>query len=44
MFCESLHGVCHKCYGLDMGRSKPVDLGEAVGIVAAQAIGDQVLS
>jgi DNA-directed RNA polymerase subunit beta' len=40
MFCESLHGVCRKCYGLDMGRSKPVDLGEAVGIVAAQAIGE----
>ncbi|MEN9552344.1 MAG: hypothetical protein RI935_721 [Candidatus Parcubacteria bacterium] len=38
--CESLHGICRKCYGLDMGRNKAVDLGEAVGIVAAQAIGE----
>jgi DNA-directed RNA polymerase subunit beta' len=38
--CESLHGICQKCYGLDMGRNKKVDLGEAVGIVAAQAIGE----
>ncbi|MFA6608409.1 MAG: DNA-directed RNA polymerase subunit beta' [Candidatus Paceibacterota bacterium] len=38
--CQSLHGLCQKCYGLDMGRNKKVDLGEAVGIVAAQAIGE----
>jgi DNA-directed RNA polymerase subunit beta' len=38
--CEALHGICQKCYGLDMGRNKKVDLGEAVGIVAAQAIGE----
>lgn len=38
--CNSLHGICRKCYGLDMGRNKFVDLGEAVGIVAAQAIGE----
>ena len=38
--CKSLHGICQKCYGLDMGRNKKVDLGEAVGIVAAQAIGE----
>jgi DNA-directed RNA polymerase subunit beta' len=38
--CNSLHGICQKCYGLDMGRNKKVDLGEAVGIVAAQAIGE----
>ena len=38
--CQSLHGICQKCYGLDMGRNKRVDLGEAVGIVAAQAIGE----
>lgn len=38
--CASLHGICQKCYGLDMGRNKKVDLGEAVGIVAAQAIGE----
>jgi DNA-directed RNA polymerase subunit beta' len=35
-----MHGICQKCYGLDMGRNKQVDLGEAVGIVAAQAIGE----
>ncbi len=38
--CESIHGMCVKCYGLDMGRNKRVGLGEAVGIVAAQAIGE----
>ena len=38
--CQALHGICQKCYGLDMGRNKKVDLGEAVGIVAAQAIGE----
>ncbi len=38
--CLSLHGLCQKCYGLDMGRNKKVDIGEAVGIVAAQAIGE----
>ncbi len=40
LMCKSLHGICQKCYGLDMGRNKKVDLGEAVGIVAAQAIGE----
>ena len=38
--CESLHGVCRKCYGLDMGRNNYVRMGEAVGIVAAQAVGE----
>ncbi|MDI9354658.1 MAG: hypothetical protein QM532_00045 [Cyanobium sp. MAG06] len=38
--CESNIGVCQKCYGLDMGRNKLVDIGETVGIVAAQAIGE----
>jgi DNA-directed RNA polymerase subunit beta' len=38
--CESIHGICQKCYGLDMGRNKQVGIGEAVGIVAAQAIGE----
>ncbi len=40
LICQSLHGICQKCYGLDMGRNKAVSLGEAVGIVAAQAIGE----
>ena len=38
--CQSKKGVCQKCYGWDLGRAKEVDLGEAVGIVAAQAIGE----
>ncbi len=38
--CRSTQGVCQKCYGWDMGRNKLVELGEAVGIVAAQAIGE----
>ncbi len=37
--CESRHGVCAKCYGRNLANSKPVDLGEAVGIIAAQSIG-----
>ncbi len=38
--CQSIHGICQKCYGLDMGRNSQVKHGEAVGIVAAQAIGE----
>lgn len=38
--CQSVHGICRKCYGQDMGRNRHVDMGEAVGIVAAQAIGE----
>ena len=38
--CESNIGICQKCYGLDLGRNKLVDLGETIGIVAAQAIGE----
>jgi len=38
--CETLHGVCQSCYGEDLGRAKPVKMGEAVGIIAAQAIGE----
>lgn len=38
--CKTVHGVCQKCYGLDLARNKPVGKGEAVGIVAAQAIGE----
>jgi len=38
--CRSHWGVCQKCYGWDMGNNKMVKLGEAVGIVAAQAIGE----
>ena len=38
--CKSAHGVCVKCYGVDLGNNKPVELGEAIGTVAAQAIGE----
>ncbi|MES2952978.1 MAG: DNA-directed RNA polymerase subunit beta' [Patescibacteria group bacterium] len=38
--CRSVRGICQKCYGRDMGRAKLVELGEAVGVVAAQAIGE----
>ena len=38
--CELSHGVCSKCYGMDLGRGKMVDIGAAVGIVAAQSIGE----
>lgn len=38
--CHTVHGLCQMCYGLDLGRNHLVDLGEAVGIVAAQAIGE----
>jgi DNA-directed RNA polymerase subunit beta' len=38
--CKTHRGVCQKCYGLDLGRSHLVQLGEAVGIVAAQSIGE----
>jgi DNA-directed RNA polymerase subunit beta' len=38
--CKSIHGVCQKCYGTDLGRNRIVALGEAVGIVAAQAVGE----
>jgi DNA-directed RNA polymerase subunit beta' len=38
--CELTHGVCAKCYGMDMGRGTVVNIGSAVGIVAAQSIGE----
>lgn len=38
--CASLNGICKTCYGIDLGRGTPVEIGETVGIVAAQAIGE----
>ncbi|HES58769.1 MAG TPA: DNA-directed RNA polymerase subunit beta', partial [Firmicutes bacterium] len=38
--CELQHGICFKCYGMDLGRGKMVEVGSAVGIVAAQSIGE----
>ncbi|OGZ05929.1 MAG: DNA-directed RNA polymerase subunit beta' [Candidatus Lloydbacteria bacterium RIFCSPHIGHO2_01_FULL_49_22] len=40
LVCKTLRGVCQKCYGMDLGRGVMVALGETVGIVAAQAIGE----
>ena len=37
--CEATHGVCRKCYGRNLATNKPVEIGEAVGIIAAQSIG-----
>ncbi|MCL6608926.1 MAG: DNA-directed RNA polymerase subunit beta' [Geminicoccaceae bacterium] len=38
--CDSVGGVCAKCYGRDLARGTPVNLGEAVGVIAAQSIGE----
>ena len=38
--CQSEHGMCAKCYGRDLSTGKPVQIGTAVGIVAAQSIGE----
>jgi DNA-directed RNA polymerase subunit beta' len=38
--CKSIEGICAKCYGVDLGKNKPVEIGEAVGTVAGQAIGE----
>ncbi len=38
--CKSIKGICSRCYGIDLGKNKPIELGEAVGTVAGQAIGE----
>ncbi|MCG8558742.1 MAG: DNA-directed RNA polymerase subunit beta' [Hyphomicrobiales bacterium] len=38
--CETTNGVCAKCYGRDLARGTPVNMGEAVGVIAAQSIGE----
>ncbi len=38
--CESKHGVCAKCYGRNLSTNRPVQKGEAVGVIAAQSIGE----
>jgi DNA-directed RNA polymerase subunit beta' len=40
MTCKTLRGVCQQCYGIDLTTNQLVDIGEAVGTVAAQAIGE----
>ena len=38
--CDTIHGICSNCYGRDLGRGHKVDIGESVGIDAAQSIGE----
>src|SRR5204862_7241950 len=38
--CETTNGVCARCYGRDLARGTPVNMGEAVGVIAAQSIGE----
>ena len=38
--CETENGICSICYGRDLARGTPVNVGEAVGIIAAQSIGE----
>ncbi|MBO7736458.1 MAG: DNA-directed RNA polymerase subunit beta' [Clostridia bacterium] len=38
--CMSKHGVCAKCYGKNMATTRPIKIGEAVGVIAAQSIGE----
>ena len=38
--CETVNGVCGTCYGRDLARGTPVNMGEAVGVIAAQSIGE----
>ncbi|MGR4000622.1 MAG: DNA-directed RNA polymerase subunit beta' [Alphaproteobacteria bacterium] len=40
LFCEAKQGLCGKCYGRDLARGTPVNIGEAVGVIAAQSIGE----
>ncbi len=40
MTCHATHGICQACYGWDLASSRPVDIGTAVGIIAAQSIGE----
>ncbi|MDO4502630.1 MAG: DNA-directed RNA polymerase subunit beta' [Coriobacteriia bacterium] len=40
MTCHASHGVCQKCYGWDLATGRPVNIGTAVGIIAAQSIGE----
>ena len=38
--CKTLYGICSRCYGYDLGRNAQIEKGEAVGVVAAQSIGE----
>jgi DNA-directed RNA polymerase subunit beta' len=38
--CDTLHGICQLCYGMDLARNSLIEIGEAVGVIAAQSIGE----
>ena len=38
--CRTKFGLCAKCYGMDLARGEPVEIGEAVGVISAQSIGE----
>jgi DNA-directed RNA polymerase subunit beta' len=38
--CKTRYGICRKCYGRDLGRGHLVNIGEAIGVIAAQSIGE----
>ncbi len=40
MVCETVGGICQRCYGYDLSNHQPVELGVAVGVIAAQSIGE----
>ncbi len=40
LICEAAQGVCARCYGVNLANQKPVNIGESVGIIAAQSIGE----
>ena len=40
MECKAASGICSKCYGYDLSKTRPIEIGEAVGVVAAQSIGE----
>jgi len=38
--CKTLYGFCRRCYGLDLSKNAPIKIGEAIGVIAAQSIGE----
>lgn len=40
LLCKLKHGICQKCYGLDLSTNKPIEIGVPVGVIAAQSIGE----
>ena len=38
--CQTRHGICSKCYGRDLARGRLINIGEAIGVIAAQSIGE----